>query len=340
MVGADLPPAIANRKLTAIATLVRATESEVSFVQRERYRQDAEKSKAGLILVPHSIDFDGPNVAKIDDVMTGVLKVIAFFHPAPPIESFIHPTAIVPESCKIADGVYIGAYSVLGENVQVGAGTHIDTHCIIGDATVLGENCRCYPRVTILERCLIGARVILHPGCVIGGDGFRYEVLGGRLTKIPQVGRVVLEDDVEIGANTTIDRAFLADTLIGARSKIDNMAHIGHNVTMGTDCIIVAQVGIAGSARIGRGVMIGGQAAVKDHISIGDGVRIGGRSAVTTSLPAGAEVMGSPPVPLKDYGRYTSFLRNFSTTCKYLRPIIEERKKMDSRQSENDEATK
>src|SRR5690606_30541371 len=203
-------------------------------------------------------------------------------------------------------------------------GSRIGAHAIIGDDTVIGSHAILHPRVTIADRCVVGDRVILHSGVVIGSDGFRYEVIDRMPTKIPQVGIVVIDEDVEIGANTTIDRASFSQTRIGARTKIDNLVQIGHNCEIGSDCLIVAQVGIAGSVKIGRGVLLAGQVGVGDNLTIGDGARLGARSGVHRNVPAGVDLAGAPAMDSRLFFRVASVMKRMPDLYERLKPILRE----------------
>lgn len=308
----EAPAARAERVISGMATLDRAAAEHVSFVQKEKHVEGARASNAGLILAPVGLAVDHPGVIHLKDVMDGVLTVLEYFYPEPPVVAGVHATAVVAASASIAAGVEIGAGVVIEEGVLIDEGTCIGAGSFIGANSSIGGNCRIGPRVTILHGTRVGQRVRVHAGTVIGSDGFRYELTRGRLCKVPQVGIVVIEDDVEIGANCAIDRAFLNETVIGARTKIDNLVHIAHNVVIGSDSILVAQVGIAGSSRIGRGVTIAGQAGIKDHVTIGDGARIGGQSGVQSDIGAQEDVMGTPAIPFKDYARFVGFYRRFA----------------------------
>lgn len=213
------------------------------------------------------------------------------------IKPGIHPRAVVSETAKIGNGVSIGANTVIEDGVEIGDGTIIYPNVYIGRNVKIGMICIIYPNVTVREECVLKNKVILQPGCVIGSDGFGYVFEGGKHEKIPQLGNVILHDDVEIGANTTIDRAKINSTIIGANSKIDNLVQIGHNVKIGMACVIVSQVGIAGSTEVGNGVVMGGQAGVSGHIKIGDGAMLGPQAGIMSSVDAGAKMMGSPAKP-------------------------------------------
>lgn len=204
----------------------------------------------------------------------------------------VHPSAVVDQSAKVGAGVHIGPHAVVEALAEIGDSVVISAGCYVGAQTRIGAGARFYPNVTVRERCLIGKNVILHPGVVIGSDGFGYINISGRHRKIPQVGRVIIEDDVEIGANAAIDRAALDATVIGAGTKIDNLVHIAHNVRIGKNCLILAQAAIAGSTAVGNNAIIGGQAGISDHLTIGDNAVVMSKTGIMTDLAAGAVVFG------------------------------------------------
>lgn len=320
----DCPAELAAVQLHGINTVELATDRDATFVARGKFAAGAEQSAAAIVIVPKDVAVQRGGVLSVPDVWDAVLTLLEHFHPAPVPTAYRHPTAIVPDSCRIGENVHLSAQVVLGEGVTIGAGTRIGPGSAVGDGTVIGAGCLLHPRVTVMHGCVIGNRVILHSGAVIGSDGFKYEVTRRRLCKIPQVGNVVLEDDVEIGANACIDRASFASTRIGARTKIDNLVQIAHNVEIGSDSIIVSQTGIAGSTKVGRGVVIAGQVGVKDNVKIGDGCKIGGRSGIDGDLPAGSEVIGWPAMPLVQWGRLMAVQRRLPEIYKKLRPLLKE----------------
>lgn len=322
--GVAAPEGIGATPLTGITTLAEAREGDVSFLARAKFAADAEKSQASLIIVPPGTKLARTNKIEMKDVWSGVLTGIEYFHAEPIASGKVHPTAVVPESCKVASDVDLGAYVVLGENVTIGAGTRICPHVVIGEDAVIGEKVLLHPNVTIAHGCQIGNRVIIHSGTVIGSDGFKYEPTRGRFTKIPQVGIVVIEDDVEIGSNTSIDRASFTETRVGARTKMDNLIHMAHNVTVGSDSIILGQVGIAGSTKVGRGVIIAGQAGLVDNITVGDGCKIGGRSAVIGNLDPGTVGIGEPLLPAVQHHRMQAVMKRLPEIYRKLRPYLGE----------------
>ena len=211
----------------------------------------------------------------------------------------IHKTAFIGNNVKLGKDVAVDAYAVIESGVEIGDGTVIYAHSYVGKQSKIGANCIIYPNVTIRENAKIGNRVIINPGCIIGSDGFGYELTPKGHAKIPHIGDVIIEDDVELGACVTVDRAKIAHTIIGRGTKIDNLVQIAHNVTIGQNCIIVAQCGVSGSTKIGNNVMIGGQAGVVDHVEIGDNTMIGARSGVMKSVPPNTIVWGIPAKPIK-----------------------------------------
>ena len=204
----------------------------------------------------------------------------------------VHPSAVVDQSAKVGTGVSIGPLAVVEEGAEIEDNAVISAGCYIGAQTRIGANARLYPNVTVRERCLIGRNVILHPGVVIGSDGYGYINVSGRHQKLPQVGRVIIEDDVEIGANSAVDRAALDATVIGAGTKIDNLVHIAHNVRIGKNCLILAQAAIAGSTAVGNNAIIGGQAGISDHLTIGDNTIVMSKTGIMSDLAAGQVVFG------------------------------------------------
>ncbi len=319
--GVPAPGNLADREIHGITSLELAGPHHAAYVTKEKYVERAEHSAAGIVLAPEGVTIGREGVLHVPDVMEAVLALLEHFHPDPPEQSFTHPSASVHPAAVLGENVYIGPNTVVAEGAQIGSGTRIEAFGYIGPQARIGDRCLFAPRVSVLERCEVGNRVRLHPGVVVGADGFRYEQVGGRLRRVPQVGTVVLEDDVEVGANSTIDRAALAETRVGARTKIDNMVHIAHNCLIGPDCIIVAQVGIAGSTTVGRGVVIAGQAGIGDNITIGDGAKVAGGSGVHENLPPGARVIGYPAIPAREFATFLLFYRNFGRYWKRIKKL-------------------
>ncbi|MBI2563793.1 MAG: UDP-3-O-(3-hydroxymyristoyl)glucosamine N-acyltransferase [candidate division NC10 bacterium] len=235
----------------------------------------------------------------------------------------IHPTAVVAADARVAPSASVGPLTVVGSGAEVGTDTILEAQVAVGAGVRIGRGCRIFPQVTLRDGVVLGDRVTVHSGAVIGADGFGYARDGHRYVKIPQIGRVVIEDEVEIGANVTIDRATLGETRIGRGTKIDNLVQIGHNVRVGADTVIVAQVGISGSTRIGSRVTLAGQVGVVDHVDIGDDVIVGAQAGVTKDIPAGSVVLGSPAIPHGEFKRQLAVAARLPEMRKILRALEE-----------------
>ena len=323
--GADVRNAGDDFEISALTTLSRAGAHDVSFVSAEKFLRSAATTRAGALVVPAGLSADAlaslPDTAArvaVAEPWLAVVTLLEALHPqsgrpdfcdgVPAAEwteprGFVHATAIVDPSAQTGAGAAIGPFAVVGPGVVVGAGSVVGAHCVIGRGSALGEGCLLHPGVILREGVSLGRGVIVQPGAVLGGDGFKYETINGRLVKIPQVGTVRVGDHAEIGANTCVDRAGFTETIVGPGSKIDNLVQIGHNVTMGADCIVVSQVGIAGSTRLGDGVIVAAQAGIADNLTIGDRVVVMGRAAVKDDVPAGARMFGTPARPFREAAR-------------------------------------
>ena len=242
--------------------------------------------------------------------------------PAPPFQPGVHPTAVVHPSCRFDPAATaIGPHVTIEADTAIGDGTTLGAGCFLGLGVQVGTGCLLHPRVTVLNRCLLGHRIILHSGVVIGADGFGFELVGGRREKIPQVGIVQIDDDVEIGANSCVDRARFGKTHIGAGTKIDNLVQIGHNVVIGKHCVIAAQTGIAGSTRLHDGVIIGAQSGITGHIELASGVTIGARSSAGKSLHQPGIYMGDHAEPMRRMLRIMAALHQLPELVQRLRRL-------------------
>lgn len=299
-------------RITGVQSLEAATESDASFLSNLRYEKAMKQSLAGLIIVPLTQELQPEkNYLLSDDPSRTFQQLIELFSRAQLVASAflgIHKTAVIHESAKIEEGVTIGPYVTIDQGVSIGAKTHIHASCSIGPGVRLGSECILYPHVTIRERCQIGNRVVIQSGAVIGSCGFGFTTdKRGHHTKLNQVGNVVIEDDVEIGANATIDRARFQSTHIGEGTKIDNLVQIAHGVKIGKHNLIIAQTGIAGSTETGKHVILAGQVGVNGHIKIADNVIIAARSGVSKSIVKPGKYGGNPAMPLTEYNRMTVF---------------------------------
>jgi UDP-3-O-[3-hydroxymyristoyl] glucosamine N-acyltransferase len=306
---AEAPP----RRLlfTGVAPLQTAAASDVSFLDNRKLVAALAETRAGAVIVHPDMAERVPDTAVAllaDEPYAAWARVAALFHPVPPVCGGVHPSAVVAAGASVDATAEIGALAVIGCGAAIGARCRIGASAVIGDGVVLGPDCRIGAHATI-SHALLGARVVVYPGARIGQDGFGFAITGAGFVSVPQLGRVVLEDDVEIGANTTIDRGALHDTVIGAGSRLDNLVQIGHNVRLGRGCVIVSQAGISGSTILEDHVMVAGQAGLTGHLRIGRKARIGAQAGVMADVPAGADVVGSPAQPVKAFFRQVAMLR-------------------------------
>jgi UDP-3-O-[3-hydroxymyristoyl] glucosamine N-acyltransferase len=299
-----------DRMLTGVAPLQAAEPDEVSFLDNRRYASVLEKTSAGAVMHPDMMDRVPPSAIPIVATATyeGWARVAALFHPSAPPSPGIHPTALVAPSAAVDPTAEIGAFACIEERVQIAPGCRIGPYASISHGVVVGTDCRIGAHSSI-SHALLGARVCLHPGVRVGQEGFSFARTKAGFLTIPQLGRVIIEDDVEIGANSTIDRGSIQDTVIGAGSRLDNLVQIGHNVRLGRCCVIVAQVGISGSTVLEDCVEVGGQAAMAGHLRIGRGAQIGAQAGLISDAPAGAILLGSPAQSRHEFFRQVATLK-------------------------------
>jgi UDP-3-O-[3-hydroxymyristoyl] glucosamine N-acyltransferase len=312
----------ADPELTGIAPLDRATPSDLSFLSSPRYAADAAASRAGVLLVQEALAAEIPAAVPriiVRDVYAALGAILPLMYPPSPADPGVHPTAVLGPDVTLGAGVHIGPYVTIECGSRIADRAHLGAHCAVGRDCVLGEDTYLHPHVSLYAGTRIGPRSILHSGVRVGVDGFGYHSAGGIHHKIPQVGTCHIGADVEIGANTTIDRGSIGPTEIGDGCKIDNLVHIGHNVRIGAHSVVVAQVGIAGSTHVGKGVTLGGQAGVNGHIRIGDGATIAGQAGVFGDVPAGATYSGYPARPHREALRVQAALHRLPSLLRQLR---------------------
>lgn len=316
----------ADRRIVGLATLANAGPSELSFVI-PAYRSQAGASAAGAFLVDESLsDLDGDLLIAADPRLA-LGRLIAHFHQEVPQAAGVHPTAVIDPSAEVAESASIGPYCVVGASSRVDDGARLEAHVVLGEGCSVGANSVIHPHVVLYARSSVGARTILHSGVVLGSDGYGFASGAEGHSKLQHVGRVVVEDDVEIGANCAVDRALLDETRIGEGTKIDNLVQVGHNARIGSKCLLVSQVGISGSTRLGDGVVMAGQSGVAGHLEIGDGGRVAAKSAVFKSVPAGQTVAGIPAI---EAGRWRRAQAIFQKLSDLRRRILKLERNLDS----------
>jgi len=320
----------AATEIRRVAKIDQAGEGDITFLANPKYARFLGSTRASAVIVNRSLSSADPGfgptrpvLVRVDDPYVSFLKVLVTFHPpAPFLPPGIHPSAVIHPEAVLAADVRVGAGVVIGRGVKVGAGSMISHGTILCDGVTVGEQCILHPGVLVREGCLIGARVILQPGAVIGSDGFGFApTAAGTYEKIPQLGIVVLEDDVEIGANTTVDRATLGETRIKRGTKLDNLIQIAHNVTVGEDTVMAAQAGVSGSTKIGSHCMIGGQVGFTGHIEIGDRINVGAQSGVHRSLTTPGGYIGYPALPQREAMRVMASMAHLPDALAELREL-------------------
>jgi UDP-3-O-[3-hydroxymyristoyl] glucosamine N-acyltransferase len=316
-------------RVQGIASLEEAGEGEIAFLAERKHSGRLEKTRASAVIVPVNLPPFPRPLIRAPNPYLAYAKVQAFFQPQPRLPRGIDPRAFIGQGVKIGREVSIFPFVFVGDGCEVGDRVILYPGVYLGESVRVGEESVLYPNVVVMDRCLVGKRVILHPGTVIGSDGFGFARDGARYVKIPQVGIVVLEDDVEIGANCAVDRAAMGKTWIKRGVKTDNLVQIGHNVTVGEDTIIVAQVGIAGSTEVGNRVALGGQVGVVGHIKIGDGAMIGGQAGVGQDVAPGEILSGSPAFPHREWLRAQAAFQKLPEMRRTLAEMEKKVKKME-----------
>jgi UDP-3-O-[3-hydroxymyristoyl] glucosamine N-acyltransferase len=311
----------ASVELTGFAPAAVARAGDLTFAEQEAYFASAEASQAAAILVAGNFTSALKVVIRVANVRVALARVLPLFFPLEPQTAGIHPTAAIHDSAQVDPSAHVGAHCVIGPRVKVGAraallgGNHLGADCVIGDDTCL------YPNVVIYARSQIGCRVTIHAGTVIGSDGYGYVLDEGKHRKVLQVGTVIVQDDVEIGANTAIDRGALGATVIGQGTKIDNLVHVAHNVVMGRHCLVLGQVGFAGSTRLGDYVVVASQSGIAGHLKVGNQVTIGAKSGVMRDIPDGAKVLGSPAGPDRETKRQLIAVQHLPELIRRMREL-------------------
>jgi UDP-3-O-[3-hydroxymyristoyl] glucosamine N-acyltransferase len=323
LTGARIDGKTADVEITGAAGLDEASENQVTFLANPRYTPRVNTTRASAIFLSEEAATDRDiAILRVKDPYLAYTRALRIFHPQPQLEPHIHPSAVIDPSARVATNVSIAACAVIGRNVEIAEGVCIHPNVTIYEDVSIGRDSTIHSGVAIRERTVIGERVVIHNNAVVGCDGFGYaKDEERRWLKIPQTGRVVIEDDVEIGAGTTIDRASVGESRIGRGTKLDNLVQIGHSCTVGEDSLLCAQVGLAGSSHIGNRVILAGQAGVAGHLTIGDDVVLTAKSATSHDIPAGKIISGIPAFDNKDWLRATAAFRRLAEIQRSVRQL-------------------
>ena len=321
--------------VTGVAPLDRAGPEHLTFLASAKYAPLFAACEAGVALVsPALADSPGRAAARVvvPNPHEAMLSLLGSLHPEPLHVPGIHPSAVIGRGARLGERVSIGPGVVIGDGAGIGSDTRLDAHVVIGAGAGVGERCHLHAGVTLYAGTMLSDRVIVHAGARLGSDGFGYVFRGGRHEKIPHVGRCIVESDVEIGANTTIDRGSIDDTVIGAGTRIDNLVHVAHNVRIGRLCLIMAQVGIAGSVRVEDGAILAGQVGISGHHTIGAGARLAAQAGVFGDVPAGETWSGYPARPHREALRAQAAMFKLPSLLRGLERLLGDRKPTDAEQ--------
>lgn len=317
-------------EVSGLAPIQQAGPGSLGFLADRRYLKFLPDTRAGTLLVSEALSGEAaghPSRVVAEDAHAAMATLLEVFYPAWEIPPGIHATAVIAPSATLGEEITVGPYAVVEDDVVVGDRVRILSHSCIGRGCRIGDDSLLHPHVVLYPGCEVGRRVVLHAGARIGADGFGYAFVDGAHRKIPQVGGCVIEDDVEIGANTCLDRGSIGETRVGQGTKLDNLVQIAHNVQMGPLCLAAALVGIAGSTRLGKGVMFGGQAGIIGHLEVGDGASLAAASAATTDIPPGEVFSGFPARPNAAFNRaqgYMYRLRDLFKRVKELERVVDD----------------
>jgi UDP-3-O-[3-hydroxymyristoyl] glucosamine N-acyltransferase len=312
--GASAPAGAAGLSLSGVAPLQSAGPGDVSFLHNKKYVAELETTQAGAVVV--TADFaprlpPGSAALITPDPHVAWARIASLFHPSHPPSPGVHPSAVVEPGASVDASATVGPRAVVGAGAIIGPGCSIGAGAVIGPGVVMGRDCRIGPLAS-LTHALLGDRVYVYPGARIGQEGFGFAMTASGFVTVPQLGRVILQDDVEVGANSTVDRGAAHDTIISAGSRLDNLVQIGHNVQVGRSCVVVAQAGISGSTVLEDFVQVGAQAGLTGHLRIGKRARIGAQCGVMSDVDAGADVVGSPAMPVREFFRNVAVLRRLA----------------------------
>lgn len=322
--------------ITGVSSIEEAKPGDITFISNPRYRSGVASTQASALIIPEEIKGVSASLLLVENPYYAFAQLLAYFHPTQCHAAGIDSRVSMGKGVVLGEEVSLGPFVTLEDGVKIGEGVRIGPGVFVGEGSEVGDGSLIYPNVTLREGVKIGKRVIIHCGTVVGSDGFGFVPHQGRHYKVPQVGGVIVEDDVELGANVTVDRATMGNTVIGRGTKVDNLVQIGHNVRIGEDTILVSQVGISGSTEIGCHVTLAGQVGVAGHLKIGDHVIVGAKSGVTKDIPSGETVSGFPPIPHKAWLKAQAAFRKLPDIRDQVRTLEEKISQLEKRLSPSD----
>ena len=293
-----------NVTVHTFAKIEEGTPGAISFLSNPKYTHYLYETKSSIVLINEDVELEkpvSPTLIRVKNAYECVAKLLQLYESMKPKKSGVDPLAFISPKATIGENVYIGAFACIADSAVIGNGTQIYPHTVIGEGVRIGENCLLYPNITVYQGCVIGNNVTIHAGCVIGADGFGFAPNTEGYMKIPQIGIVVIEDDVEIGANTCIDRSTMGQTVVHKGVKLDNLIQVAHNCEVGENTVMSAQVGLAGSTKIGAWCMVGGQAGFSGHIKVADKTFIGAQAGVISNTKSGQQLIGAPAIDAKTF---------------------------------------
>ncbi len=310
-----------DAKVHTFAKIEEGTEGAISFLSNPKYTHYLYDTKSSIVIVNEDVELEkdvDATLIRVPNAYESIAKLLQIYEASKPKKTGVAPQAYIAPSAKLGNNCYVGPFAYVGEGAEIGDGCQIYPHAVVGDNVKVGSNCIFYPNTTIYQGCKIGNNITIHAGSVIGADGFGFAPGADGYDKIPQIGIVVIEDNVEIGANTCVDRSTMGATVIHKGVKLDNLVQVAHNVEIGENTVMSAQVGIAGSTKVGSWCMFGGQVGLAGHITIGDKTFLGAQSGVPGSLKGGEELIGTPPMNPRQYFKSQAIFRRLPDMYKDL----------------------
>lgn len=313
-----------DAKVRTFAKIEEGVEGAISFLSNPKYTHYIYDTKSSVVIVNEDVELEGtvaPTLIRVKNAYESIAQLLQIYEASKPKKTGVSPQAYISPTAKLGKDCYVGPFACIGEGTIIGDGCQIYPHAVIGDNVKMGNNCILYPNTTVYQGCKIGNNVTLHAGSVIGADGFGFAPNADGYDKIPQIGIVTIEDNVEIGANTCVDRSTMGSTVIRKGVKLDNLVQVAHNVEIGENTVMSAQVGIAGSTKVGSWCMFGGQVGIAGHITIGDKTFLGAQSGVPGSLKGGEELIGTPPMNPRNYFKSQAIFRRLPDMYKELEAL-------------------